>query len=46
MAKKIAQARCDISNFLPAEEMCLAEEDEIYYYAVLGYNNKKHSTAI
>ena len=35
MAKQMAEARRDISNFLPAEEMCLAEEDKIYCYAVL-----------
>ena len=36
----MAEARRDIGNFLPAEEMCLAEEDEIYCYAVLGDNNE------
>ena len=39
MAKQMAEARRDISNFLPAEEMCLAEEDKIYCYAVLGDSN-------
>ena len=39
MRKQIAEARRDISNFLPAEEMCLAEEDEIYCHAVLGDSN-------
>ena len=40
LIKKMAEARRDIGNFLPAEEMCLAEEDEIYCYAVLGDNNE------
>ena len=39
MTKKLAQARRDISNYLPAEEVCLAEEDEIYCYATLGDSN-------
>ena len=40
MANKLAKARHDISNFLPAEKVCLAEEDEIYCYAILGDNNE------
>ena len=40
MVHKLAKARHDISNFLPAEEVCLAEEDEIYCYAILGDNNE------
>ena len=39
IAKKIASARRDISNFLPAEEVCSAEEDNIYCYAILGGSN-------
>ena len=40
MAKKMTQARRDISNSLPAKDMCLAEEYEVYCYKVLGNNNK------
>ena len=40
MANKLMKARHDISNFLPAEEVCLAEEDEIYCYAILGDSNE------
>ena len=36
----MAQARRNISNFLPAEEMCLVEEDKIYCYAVLDDNSE------
>ena len=39
MTKKLVKARHNISNFLPAEEVCLAEEDEIYCYAILGDSN-------
>ena len=39
MANKLAKARHDISNFLPKVEVCLAEEDKIYCYAILGDNN-------
>ena len=39
MANKLVKARHDISNFLPAEEVCLAEEDEIYCYVILGDSN-------
>ena len=40
MAKRLAKTRRDVSNFLPEEEVCLAEEDEIYCYAILGDNNE------
>ena len=40
MAKRLAKTRQDISNFLPKEEVCLAEEDEIYCYAILGDSNE------
>ena len=39
MAKKLVKARRDISNSLPADEVCLAEEDEIYCYVILGDSN-------
>ena len=39
MAKNMVQARCNIGNFLPAEEMCEAQEDKIYYYTILGDTN-------
>ena len=41
IARQLVKARRDISNFLPAEEVCLAEEDEIYCYAVLGDSNDR-----
>ena len=40
MANKLVKARHDISNFLPAEEVCLSEEDEIHCYAILGDSNE------
>ena len=40
MAKKLVKVHRDISNFLPAEEVCLAEGDEIYCYAILGDGNE------
>ena len=39
MAKNMANARRKTSNFLLAEEVCLAQEDKIYCYAILGDNN-------
>ena len=39
MAKKIASGRRNISNFLPAEEICLAGENKIYCYIILGNSN-------
>ena len=39
MTKQLVKARRDVGNFLPAEEVCLAEEDEIYCYAILGDSN-------
>ena len=40
IAKQITKARKDISNRLPAVEVCLAEGDKIYRYAVLGDKNE------
>ena len=39
--RQITKARKDISNFLPTEEVCLAEEDELYCYMVLGDENER-----
>ena len=39
MENQIASAPRNISSVLPAEEVCLAEEDEIYCYAILGDSN-------
>ena len=40
IARQITKTRKDISNLLPTEEVCLAEEDKIYCYAVLGDKNE------
>ena len=40
-AKQITKTRKDISDLLPTEEVCLAEEDEIHCYAVLGDKNER-----
>ena len=39
MAKKIASVRRDVRSVLPAEEVCLTEEDNIYCYTILGDSN-------
>ena len=41
VARQITKTRKDISNLLPSEEICLAEEDELYYFAVLGDKNER-----
>ena len=43
IARQITKARKDISILLPAEEVCLAEENEIYCYATLLGDKKKHT---
>ena len=37
----MTKARKDVSILLPKEEVCLAEEDKIYCYAVLGDKNER-----
>ena len=39
MAKQLGKAMRDIGNFFPAEEVCLAEDDEVYCCAILGNSN-------
>ena len=39
MTKNMTNAHRNISNFLLAEEVCLAQEDEIYCYVILGDTN-------
>ena len=41
IARQITKTRKDISNLLPREEVCLAEEDKIYCCAVLGDKNER-----
>ena len=41
IARQINKTRRDISNPLPTKEVCMAEEDEIYYYAVLRDRNER-----
>ena len=41
LARQITKTREDVSNLLPTEEVCLAEEGEIYCYAVLGDKNER-----
>ena len=41
IARQITKTRKDISDLLPTEEVCLAKEDEIYCYAVLGDKNER-----
>ena len=41
ITRQITRARKDISNFLPTEEVCMADEDELYCYAVLGDKNER-----
>ena len=41
VARQITKTRKDVSNLLPTEEVCFAEEDKIYCYVVLEDKNER-----
>ena len=41
IAKRMTKTIKDISNLLPTEDVCLAEEDDIYCYTVLGDKHER-----